>query len=224
MPTSTPATEAGTTAAAGRRDELLSRSGLLLGRGSGEAGFYHLSVQEFLAAEHLARTRREPDWFTAVVAARAPVPEWRLTLSFLFGRMLKRNGEQWALDAARDLLATQDRAAVRANPAPAVVCADWIEMLTRKGLNLPGAALVVRGRLGLARDRVRESAGVLAGQPLQHRQPAGGGRLLLGGRRLFPLGRGAPAQRAGMGSRRARTPGLRVPLGWRLEGQDLQQR
>ncbi len=67
---------------------------------------------------------------------RAPVAEWRLTLSFLFGRMLERNGEQWALEATRDLLATQDRAAVRANPAPAVVCADWLEMLKRKGVNL----------------------------------------------------------------------------------------
>jgi hypothetical protein len=133
-----PATEAGTTAAFERRDELLARSGLLLDRGTGKAGFYHLSFQEFLAAEHLARTRREPDWFTAVVAARAPVPEWRPTLSFLFGRMLERNGEQWALEAAAALLATQERAAVRANPAPAVVCADWIEMLKRKGLNLLG--------------------------------------------------------------------------------------
>ena len=131
-----PATEAGTTAAFERRDELVARSGLLLARGTGKTGFYHLSFQEFLAAEHLARTRREPDWFESVVARRAPVPEWRLTLSFLFGRMLERNGEQWALDAARDLLATQDRAAVRDNPAPAVVCADWIEMLKRKGLNL----------------------------------------------------------------------------------------
>jgi len=131
-----PATEAGTTAVAERRDELLAHSGLLLARGTGKAGFYHLSFQEFLAAEHLARTRREPDWFADVVAARALVPEWRLTLSFLFGRMLERNGEQWALEAAAALLATQDRAAVRANPAPAVVCADWLEMLKRKGLNL----------------------------------------------------------------------------------------
>jgi predicted NACHT family NTPase len=103
-----PATEAGSTAAAQRRDELLARSGLLLGRGPRKAGFYHLSFQEFLAAEHLARTRREPDWFDTVIAKRAPVPEWRLTLVFLFGRMLERNGEQWALEAAGRLLAAQE--------------------------------------------------------------------------------------------------------------------
>jgi len=131
-----PATEAGNTAAAQRRDELLARSGLLLGRGPGKAGFYHFSFQEFLAAEHLSRTRREPDWFDTVVAARAPVPEWRPTLGFLFGRMLERNGEQWALEAAARLLAAQDRAAVRANPAAAVLCADWIELLQRKRVNL----------------------------------------------------------------------------------------
>jgi formylglycine-generating enzyme required for sulfatase activity len=131
-----PGTEAGTTAAVERRDELLARSGLLLGRGTDKAGFYHLSFQEFLAAEHLARISREPDWFTAVVAARAPVPEWRLTLSFLFGRMLACTNAQWALEATGKLLATLNRAAVRANPAPAVVCADWIEILKRKGLNL----------------------------------------------------------------------------------------
>jgi formylglycine-generating enzyme required for sulfatase activity len=131
-----PATEAGSTAAAQRRDELLARSGLLIGRGPGKAGFYHFSFQEFLAAEHLARTRREPDWFDTVVAAHAPVPEWRLTLGFLFGRMLERNGEQWALEAADRLLAAQNRAAVSANPAPALLCAHWIELLQRKRLNL----------------------------------------------------------------------------------------
>ncbi|EGV28619.1 Sulphatase-modifying factor protein [Thiorhodococcus drewsii AZ1] len=131
-----PATEAGSTAAAQRRDELLAHSGLLLGRSGGKAGFYHLSFQEFLAAEHLARTRREHDWFESLVAVRSSVSEWRLTLCFLFGRMLERNGEQWALESAKALLATQNRAAVRTNPAPAVLCADWIEILVRKALNL----------------------------------------------------------------------------------------
>jgi hypothetical protein len=133
-----PATEAGSTAAAQRRDELLARSGLLLGRAPGKAGFYHFSFQEFLAAEHLARTRREPEWFDALVTKRAPAPEWRLTLGFLFGRMLERNGEQWALEAAGRLLSAQDRVAVRANPAAAVLCADWLEILQRKRLNLGG--------------------------------------------------------------------------------------
>jgi formylglycine-generating enzyme required for sulfatase activity len=133
-----PATESGSIAATQRRDELLARTGLLLGRGPDKAGFCHLSFQEFLAAAHLARTRREPDWFARVVAERALVPEWRLTLVFLFGRMLERNGEQWALDAAGRLLAAQARKSVSANPAPAVLCADWLEILQRRRLNLGG--------------------------------------------------------------------------------------
>ncbi len=131
-----PATEAGRAAAAQRRDELLTRSGLLIARRESKAGFYHFSFQEFLAAEHLARSRREPDWFDSVVAARAPVAEWRLTLGFLFGRMMERNGQQWALEAAERLLANQNRSGVRNNPATAVVCADWLEILQRKRLNL----------------------------------------------------------------------------------------
>jgi hypothetical protein len=131
-----PATEAGSSATAQRRDELLARSGLLLGRGSAKAGFYHFSFQEFLAAEHLARTRRDPEWFDEVIQQHAPIPEWRLTLGFLFGRMLERNGEQWALEAAQDLLKTQGRTQVNKNPAAAVLCADWLEVLQRKRLNL----------------------------------------------------------------------------------------
>ncbi len=133
-----PATEAGNSDAAQRRDEMLARSGLLLGRDQAKAGFYHFSFQEFLAAEHLARTRRDPGWFDEVIAQFSPVPEWRLTLGFLFGRMLERNGEQWALEAAQRLLEEQQRVGVRDNPAAAVLCADWLEVLQRKRLNLGG--------------------------------------------------------------------------------------
>jgi len=131
-----PATEAGRTAAAERRDELLANSGLLVSSASDKARFYHFSFQEFLAAEHLAQTRREPDWFETVVRQRSLVSGWRLTLGFLFSRMLERNREQWALEAAERLLKLQDRDALRDNPAGAVICADWIEVLQRKRVNL----------------------------------------------------------------------------------------
>jgi len=52
--------------------------------------------------------------------------------------MIDRNGAQWALEAADRLLDTQDRAAVRRNPAAAVLVADWIEILQRKRVNLDG--------------------------------------------------------------------------------------
>ncbi|MEJ2405364.1 MAG: SUMF1/EgtB/PvdO family nonheme iron enzyme [Candidatus Thiodiazotropha sp.] len=170
-----PATEAGSCAAAQRRDELLARSGLLLGRGSGKAGFYHFSFQEFLAAEHLARTRRDPDWFDAIIKQHASVPEWRLTLGFLFGRMLERNGEQWALETTEGLLKTLGRALVNENPASAVLCADWLEVLQRKCLNL-GA--LKDGYTRLALDAIEDEI------PLQERFRLGIVLGLLGDPRL----------------------------------------
>ena len=68
-----------------RREELLTRSGLLLPRPNERAAFYHLSFQEFLAAQRLARTagRRR-----AGVPRARRVAEWRATLLFLFAAQI----------------------------------------------------------------------------------------------------------------------------------------
>ena len=52
---SNPAIEQGEVDAAVQREELLTRSGLLVPRPNERAGFYHLSFQEFLAAQRIAR-------------------------------------------------------------------------------------------------------------------------------------------------------------------------
>ncbi len=54
-------TESGAADAAGRREDLLSNSGLLLPRDGGRAAFYHLSFQEFLAAVRLRRIGDKPE-------------------------------------------------------------------------------------------------------------------------------------------------------------------
>ena len=54
---------------------------LLLPRGSEEAGFYHLSFQEFLAAQRLHDLRED---LAACLQRRAATAEWRRTLMFLF--------------------------------------------------------------------------------------------------------------------------------------------
>ena len=51
-----PAYEQGRVEPAVQREELLTHSGLLLPRPNGRAAFYHLSFQEFLAAERISRT------------------------------------------------------------------------------------------------------------------------------------------------------------------------
>src|SRR5512134_3235479 len=67
--------------AAVRREDLLKDSGLLVPRPNDRAAFYHLSFQEFLAAQRLART---PGDVEKVFRERADVSEWRPTLLFLF--------------------------------------------------------------------------------------------------------------------------------------------
>ncbi len=68
--------------AAVQREELLTRSGLLVPRPNERAAFYHLSFQEFLAAQRIARgsDRRVEEAFRG----RGTIPEWRPTLLFLF--------------------------------------------------------------------------------------------------------------------------------------------
>jgi predicted NACHT family NTPase len=50
-----PLSEAGTITSAQRRDELLTRTGLLLPHGDDGASFYHLMFQDFFAAEYALR-------------------------------------------------------------------------------------------------------------------------------------------------------------------------
>jgi hypothetical protein len=70
-----------------RREELLTRSGLLLPRPGERAAFYHLSVQEFLAAERILRIE---DDLLPVFRDRGAVAGWRPTLIFLFARQDRR--------------------------------------------------------------------------------------------------------------------------------------
>lgn len=68
------------------REDLLARSGLVTGRGEKQLRFYHLSVQEFLAAERIYELRF--DELKKVFIERSMNPNWRNTLSFLFGRYM----------------------------------------------------------------------------------------------------------------------------------------
>ncbi|RQW04566.1 DUF4062 domain-containing protein [candidate division KSB1 bacterium] len=80
-------TERGFTSVAEVREELLSRSGLLIQRGDLEAAFYHLSFQDYLAAKRLMQLAG--DNLHPIIDEHADVSEWRQTLAFVFGILLR---------------------------------------------------------------------------------------------------------------------------------------
>ncbi len=120
-------------AATEKREALLTTSGLLLPRGDGEAEFYHLSFQELLAAERMhflhadgATTLRRH------LEERAATAEWRRTLTFLFAADARQRAER-ALETYLDVLGPHLRPlAVLANPNPALLLADCLEIAHAK--------------------------------------------------------------------------------------------
>ncbi len=117
-----------------QREELLTRSGLLLPRPNDHAAFYHLSVQEFLAAERILRTK---DDLEPVFRDRSAVAEWRPTLMFLFAGKIAGKTPRWGAELLGRLIEHQDRAAVKANPAPAAFIAEALELCLAKRYVLP---------------------------------------------------------------------------------------
>jgi hypothetical protein len=113
-----PAYQAGRIQPAIWREELLTRSGLLLPRSGRRAAFYHLSFQEFLAAERIARTSDDRSALESVFRNRGAVPEWRPTLLFLFAaQVFNYRDAQWGLDLLERLAADLERGGVKTNPS-----------------------------------------------------------------------------------------------------------
>jgi formylglycine-generating enzyme required for sulfatase activity len=135
------------------RHDLLAHSGLLTDRGPQQLGFYHLSIQEFLAAERIFE--RQLGDLAAVFLARAAVPAWRNTLSFLFGRYLAAfsvaTRPLTLLGALVEQLSEQTFGLQ-------VVVADCTEMLRARGDLLEPPAMVRLSSLLLGSMMRRESA------------------------------------------------------------------
>ena len=107
------------------REELLSQSGLFLGRGDSTAGFYHLSFQEFLAGQRLADVEND---LLPVFLERAEMPEWHNTLSLLFAGLTREK-------AAR-LVTGLVQAFSGRGPLVQHVAADCLDMLLARGVRL----------------------------------------------------------------------------------------
>jgi hypothetical protein len=129
-----PALEKGQVDSALRREELLTRSGLLLPRPNERAAFYHLSFQEFLAAQRIARVG---DDLEAVFHARGPVAEWRPTLLFLFAAQIFNKDAEWGLGLLDRLIAGLNRQMVKAAPGLAVFIAEALELCLSKNYRVP---------------------------------------------------------------------------------------
>ena len=124
------ASESGAVEAGAKRELLLSDSGLLLPRNNRRAAFYHQSFQEFLAAERLQKLRESPE---IILASHAGTPAWRGTLRFLFCAIAERDKPERALTAWHSLISSLEPSALDANPAPALVLADCLEVAHAKG-------------------------------------------------------------------------------------------
>jgi hypothetical protein len=157
-----PAFGQGEVAAAVQRDDLLTRSGLLLPRPNERAAFYHLSFQEFLAAQRIARG--SDSRVVEVIDAQCKVPEWRATLLFLFAAQIFNKDPEWGLDLLGRLLERQDRDAVKTNPAPAVFIAEALELCLAKHYQVPDALAEGFRQLGL--DAIEDEVQVQAQQTL----------------------------------------------------------
>ncbi len=117
-----------------RRNELLDKSGLLLPRPNQQVAFYHLSFQEYLAAERILRFSDDLD---AVIRERSTVPEWRPTLLFLFAGKAEGARPDWGSRLLGRLIETQSRQTLKANPAPAVFIAEALDLILAKKRPVP---------------------------------------------------------------------------------------
>jgi hypothetical protein len=172
-----PAYGRGEVDAAVQREELLTRSGLLLPRPNERAAFYHLSFQEFLAAQRIAR--RGERHVIEAIETRCTTPEWRPTLLFLFAAQVFQMDPEWGLELLGRLVEGQDVAAVNANPARAVFVAEALELCVAKRYQIPEALAERFHRLSL--DAIEDEV------ELRSRQTLGLCLGRLGDPRIFDL-------------------------------------
>ncbi|MEI7701886.1 MAG: SUMF1/EgtB/PvdO family nonheme iron enzyme [Planctomycetia bacterium] len=131
-----PETESGFRTQVEAREDLLNHSGLLLQGKPEHAGFYHLSFQEFLAAEQLTRVNEGVDKLYDVFRERAAVLNWRLTLRFLLARRATVQGPQAVLELLKRLLDTIDLNAINVSAGMALTVLDGLTILLDRKLQL----------------------------------------------------------------------------------------
>ena len=127
----TPHAEPGYTSAVEVREQLLSRTGLLLPQGENRAGFYHLTFQDFFAAQRLLDVR-ETELFD-VFRERGGAPEWHSTLSFAFGSQLAQHSSP---QRSTVLMSELVESLTDDDVGLAVVVGECLQILLKQGVRL----------------------------------------------------------------------------------------
>lgn len=147
------------------RETLLSQSGLFLSTAGDRAGFTHLSFQEFFAAQRSFTV--DEARLAEVFHDRAATPEWRNTLSFLFGRLVGMFPEP---KKAIDLLGTRLEHVSGTDTGLLLVLADAAQVLTGKGITLREESLqhlqrvLLEAMTGPAAIAIRADVGAALGR------------------------------------------------------------
>ena len=128
------------------REDLLSQSGLLINRGDGSAAFYHLSIQEFLAAERLfvlhGRSQKE---LAELFLSRGRTAGWRNTLGLLFGDLVDKFKPHAGVECLREVTGRIQLPGEGQSPRgesggawnQAVVCGDCLQILSGRASAIP---------------------------------------------------------------------------------------
>jgi len=132
------------------REDLLSHSGLLSQASSEKASFFHLSFQEFLAAEQLARLNDGEERLLAVFCSRAELANWRHTLRFLFARRVAHPGWQAGKTLLQEMLGAIDMQRVAKSLGLALSSVDAMAILLDQKLDLQKELLAQFRAVGLA--------------------------------------------------------------------------
>ncbi|HSR67425.1 MAG TPA: hypothetical protein VLU25_05740 [Acidobacteriota bacterium] len=143
------------------RETLLSNSGLLVSKGKRKAEFYHLSFQEYLAAQRIFGLSREG--FARLFQQRSQVSQWANTLSFLFAEILSQpSTEAKAGKLLKRLIEETDSKDL----AMLSVIGDCHEIMENRGKSLPEALT------GQLREKLRKAVECGEG-PLEQRLEVG---------------------------------------------------